>query len=221
MKSTDERPRRVYRYIPVHRLWQILATRSLYFMRNSKWDDPFEGFLAKQYCSITNKNFFLLNAKKFFLCCCRIEERDHLWRNYTPNKDGVLVTFKTQELLAQQRQMECYPIKYPKRHEIEVLLKKINRGQLHKDQLLSLFFIKRRAFEPESEIRFLIEDSTAKDDIKEVDIEPNMIIERVLFDPRMDYETYKYHRQFIQDQFHILNIVRSSLYDPERSFSTR
>lgn len=221
MKSTDERPRRVYRYIPVHRFWQILATRRLYFMRNSKWDDPFEGFLVKQYCSITNANFFLLNAKKFFLCCCSIEERDHLWRNYTPNKDGVLVTFKTQELLAQQRQMECYLVKYPTRHEIEVLLKKINRGKLHGDQLLSLFFIKRRAFKPESEIRFLIEDSTAKDDIKGVDIEPNMIIERVLFDPRMDYETYKYHKQFIQDQFHILNIVRSSLYDPERSFPTR
>ena len=221
MKSTDRIPERVYRYMPVHRLWQVLATRHLYFMRNSKWDDPFEGFLVKQYCSITDENFILLNAKKFFLCCCRIEERDHLWRNYTPNKDGVLVTFKTQELLAQQRQMKCYPIKYPKRYEIERLLKKINRGKLHEDQILSLFFTKRYAFEPEKEIRFLIEDSTAKDDIKEVDIEPNRIIERLLFDPRMDYETYKYHNQFIQDQFDISNIMRSSLYDPERSFSTR
>jgi hypothetical protein len=119
MESGDKILRRVYRYMPVHRLWQVLATRRLYFMRNSKWDDPFEGFLVKQYCSITDQDFVSLNAGKFFLCCCRIEERDHLWRNYTPNKDGVLVTLSSQELLILQRQIKCYPIEYPKRDEIK------------------------------------------------------------------------------------------------------
>lgn len=221
MKSTDEKPRRVYRYMPVHRLWQVLATRCLYFMRNSKWDDPFEGFLAKQYCSINGKDFILLNAKKFFLCCCRIEERDHLWRNYTPNKDGVLVTLRTKELLALRRQIKCYPIEYPKKDEIDALLDRINSKQFHRDQILSLFFIKRYAFEPEREIRFLLEDSTIRDDTVGVEIEPDRIIERVLFDPRMDHDTYEYHRQFIKDQFGISNISHSSLYDPVRSFSTR
>jgi hypothetical protein len=221
MKSRDEVPKTVYRYMPIHRLWQILSTNRLYFMRNSKWDDPFEGFLVKRYCSITGKNFVSLNAKKFFLCCCRVEERDHLWRNYTPNKDGVLVTLRAKEVLALQRQIKCFPIEYPKRDEIRALLDRIDGKKFPTDQILSLFFIKRYAFQPESEIRFLLEDSTIRDDTVGVEIEPSRIIARVLFDPRMDHDTYKYHRQFIQDQFGISNISHSSLYDPGRSFSTK
>ena len=204
--------------MPVHRLWQVLATRRLYFMRNSKWDDPFEGFLVKHYCKITGNDFGRLNANKFFLCCCLIEERDHLWRNYTPNKDRVLVKLSTGELLALPGPIKCYPIKYPKRDEIVELLDKIKKRQFHKNQLLSLFFIKRFAFEPEREIRFLLEDTTVKDDTVGVEIEPNRIIKNVLFDPRMDHDTYEYHREFIQDRFGISNISHSSLYDPERSF---
>ena len=100
-------------------------------------------------------------------------------------------------------------------------MERINSRLVHKDEIISLFFIKRYAFKPESEIRFLLEDSTIRDDIVGVEIKPSRIIERVLFDPRMDHDTYEYHRQFIQDQFGISNISHSSLYDPERSFSTR
>jgi len=221
MNPKEEIPSRVYRYMPVHRLWQILATKRLYFMRNSKWDDPFEGFLVKKYCLITGKEFASLNENKFFLCCCRIEERDHLWRNYTPNKDGVLITFRSMELLALQGQINCYPIKYPQKAEIKTLLDKINNNQIHEDEILSLFFIKRFAFQPENEIRFLLEDSTIRDDTVGLEINPNRIIERVLFDPRMDPDSYEYHKQFIQDRFGVSNISLSELYDPERGFSTK
>ena len=205
MTSTDAIPKRVYRYMPVHRLWQVLSKRRLYFMRNSKWDDPFEGFLVKQHCRITGKDFAALNANKFFLCCSLIKERDHLWRNYTPNKDGVVVTINTKALLAVRQPIKCYPITYPTRDEIVELLDRINRRQFRRNQTLSLFFIKRFAFEAEREIRFLLEDSNARDDIVGVEIEPNKIIENVLFDPRMDHETYEYHTQFIQVQFGISN----------------
>jgi hypothetical protein len=50
MEPNNSLPKRVYRYIPIHRLWEILANKKLYFMRNTKWEDPFEGFLLKQYC---------------------------------------------------------------------------------------------------------------------------------------------------------------------------
>ena len=218
MMAKDDIPRRIYRYMPVHRLWQVLATKRLYFMRNSKWDDPFEGFLVKQYCTINNKDYGHLNANKFFLCCCRIEERDHLWQNYTPNKDGVLVKLNTKGLLALESSIQYHPIKYPKRDEIKELLDQINKKQFQRDHILSLFFIKRFAFEPEKEIRFLLEDSTVKDDTVGVEIEPKRIIMNVLFDPRMDHDTYEYHREFIQDRFGISNISHSSLYDPERCF---
>ena len=77
MKSSDRVPEKVYCYMPVHRLWEVLAAKSLYFMNNSKWDDPFEGFLVKRYCKTAGRDYARLNSDKFFLCCSIIQERDH------------------------------------------------------------------------------------------------------------------------------------------------
>jgi hypothetical protein len=218
MKSSNSLPKSVYRHVPIHRLWQILATKRLYFMRNSKWDDPFEGFLVRRYCKTVAKDYASLNSDKFFLCCSINRERDHQWRNYTPNKDGVVVTLNVKALLAANDSILIRPIKYPLRTRIDNLLRKMRSKTFPEHLILELFFIKNFAFEDEKEIRFLLQDATAKNDIVSVEIEIEMVIEAILFDPRMDHPTYEYHKQFIQDQFGISKISHSSLYDPDRRF---
>jgi hypothetical protein len=205
--------------MPVHRLWQVLSTKCLYFMRNSKWEDPFEGFLVKRYCERVGKQYGEANSDKFFLCCSNIQERDHQWRNYTPNKDGVVVTINVEALIAANKSIKCQPIIYPRSEKIRTLLKQIQKsGTYYANFTLELFFIKRFAFKDENEIRFLIEDTTATDDIVSVKIETKKVIESIMFDPRMDNDTYEYHGQFIKDQFGIAKITHSSLYDPDRIF---
>jgi len=218
--KADPIPPQVYRYMPVHRLWQVLATRRLYFMRNTKWDDPFEGFLVKRFgASFGGRHSYVnLNSHKFFLCCSLIREKDHLWRNYTPNKDGVVVTLNVNALLKANPSMLCRRIEYPKRSEIDDLIRKIDKKALPLRRILDLFFMKRLAFQDEQEIRFLLQDRTSKDDVVPVSIEIDKIIEGVLFDPRMDKDTFNYHRQFIKDRFGISKISHSSLYDPYRAF---
>jgi hypothetical protein len=188
-------------------------------MRNSKWDDPFEGFLVKQYCEAAGKQYAQVNSDKFFLCCSLIQERDHQWRNYTPSKDGVVVTINVKALLMANTSILCQPIKYPKRSKIDNLLKVLKKSKTYyPNPSLDLFFIKRFAFKDENEIRFLLQDATAKDDIVSVAIEREKVIESIMFDPRMDHDTYEYHRKFIEDQFGISEITHSSLYDPHRTF---
>jgi hypothetical protein len=219
MNSSNPIPKRVYRYIPVHRLWQVLATKCLYFMRNSKWDDPFEGFLVKQCCETIGKQYMEVNSDKFFLCCSRDREKDHLWRNYTPNKDGVVVTINVEAVLSVNKLILCRPIKYPTRSKIDNLLKQLKKSKAYYPNVsLDLLFIKRLAFKDENEIRFLLQDATAKDDIVSVKIKTERVIESILFDPRKDHDTYAYHRKFIEDQFGISKITHSSLYDPGRTF---
>lgn len=218
LKTSIPTPKRVYRYMPVHRLWQVLATQRLYFMRNSKWNDPFEGFLVKRYCKTVGKDYVNLNSDKFFLCCSLSQERDHLWRNYTPNKDGVVVTLNVKALLAVRRSILCRPIRYPRRFQFNNLLRRIDSRTFPQHLILDLFFMKRLAFEDEKEIRFLLQNRTANNDIVPVNIKIDRIIEGVLFDPRMDHDTYEYHKRFIQDRFGISKISHSSLYDPNRTF---
>ncbi len=208
----------VYRYMPVHRLWQILSTARLYFLRNSKWDDPFEGFLLRKYCKTMKKNFTLLNAEKYFLCCTTKRERDHFWRNYTPNKDGVSIKLNLDVLRASDPRILCQTIEYPERSVIQELLRQITNGKWPSSDVTKLLFIKRFAFRDEGEFRLMIQDKSNRDEVLAIDVEPGRIIERILFDPRMDPDTFKVHREFIHDRFGGYAVAHSQLYNPERSF---
>lgn len=206
------------RYMAVHRLWQILSTSRLCFLRNSKWDDPFEGFLLRRYCKTMNKDFTLLNADKYFLCCTTKPERDHFWRNYTPNKDGVSVKLNLEALREDDRRILCQEVDYPKQSTIQKLLGQITDRTWPPHDVKKLLFIKRLAFEDEAELRLMIQDKTNKDDVLAIDVEPRRIIRRIFFDPRMDPETFNAHRDFIHNQFGNYDIRHSQLYNPDKSF---
>jgi hypothetical protein len=215
---TTDNPKFVYRYIAVHRLWQILSTACLYFLRNSKWDDPFEGFLVRRYCTSMKKDFARLNADKYFLCCTRKAERDHFWRNYTPNKDGVSITLNIDALRASDSRILCMAVEYPKVDIIQELLRQITTRKWALSDVTKLFFLKRLAFKDEDEYRLMIQDKSNEDDILAIHIEPRRIIKRIRFDPRMDPDTFNAHREFILDRFGNYDVVHSQLYNPDRSF---
>lgn len=208
----------LYRYMPVHRLWQMLATKKIYFLRNTMWDDPFEAFLAKRYCISKSRDFNLLNSDKYFLCCTTKRERDHFWRNYTPNKNGVMITLDIASLKGIRDGIIAEKMTYPVRNEIRRILEKIARGTLTKAELTDLFFIKRKAFEDEAEYRLMIQGKSYKRDMVGVDFSPEKTITRILFDPRMDSRTFESHKLFINEQFGPFNVRHSKLYSPDEAF---
>lgn len=196
----------------------MLATKKIYFLRNTKWDDPFEAFLIKRYCTAQSEDFDLLNSDKYFLCCTTKPERDHFWRNYTPNKDGAMVTFNLSILRSLDPRILGRVVSYPPRDEIKDFLKKIDTGSVSEAELKDLYFIKRMAFEDEKEYRLLIQDKPHVGDTIGIDFVPQKTITRILFDPRMDTDTFSRHKLFLEDQFGDLNVRHSRLYNPDKSF---
>lgn len=211
----------LYRYIPVHRLWQMLATKKIYFLRNTKWDDPFEAFLVKRYCISNAQDFNLMNSDKYFLCCTTRRERDHFWRNYTPNKDGVMLKLDIASLKSGHKGIIAKAVTYPVRKEIRRLLEKITGGTITKAELTDLFFRKRKAFEDEAEYRLMIQGKSYKGDVVGVDFIPEKTVIQILFDPRMDPSTFESHKLFIHKQFGLFNVHHSKLYSPDEAFPAK
>jgi len=167
------------------------------------------------------KDFILLNADKYFLCCTTKPERDHFWRNYTPNKDGVSIKLNLDVLQESDSRIFCQAVVYPRREIIQDLLRLIKNRKWPAGNVKELLFIKRLAFEDEKELRLMIQDESNKDEVLPIDVEPHRIIKSIVFDPRMDPDTFNAHREFIHDRFGDYNVGHSQLYNPDKSFQEK
>lgn len=205
----------VYRFIPVYRLWEIIASKKLFFMRNSKWDDPFEGYLVKEWCKVNKKNPEEFNDKKYFLCCTKAKEKDFIWKTYTPNRDGVRLSIFKEEL-TKIPEIKYNPIGYREDESI----RKIKEKGFQNLNILpdAYYFFKRFAFENEEEVRFLIEKDGANTDVISITIEPLKIIKSIKFDPRMTREVFELQKTFIEKHLPGISISQSNLYDPKDAF---
>lgn len=207
----------VYRFIPIHRLWEIIAEEKLFFIRNSKWDDPFEGYLIKRWCEKRDEldSFETYKKRRYFLCCTLGKDAEFFWRTYTPNKDGVRLEISKSELLKVDPGIEFYPIKYGKKPNIQNLIDNLEEDS---KLLREWYFYKRVAFKYEDEVRFSIKDPSRNSEIHPISINLGKVIKSITFDPRMAPNVFKLHKKFLEKQLPGLKIFHSNLYDPERTF---
>ena len=92
---------RLYRFVSINDTLELFDSKSLSFKSPSQWKDPFESFyLSKQY-QIKDKIMDLPIKDKIFACCFSSENYEASWKIYTPNNDGVRITFDTEKLLDQ------------------------------------------------------------------------------------------------------------------------
>ena len=207
-------PSFVYRFIPLYRLWEIIATNNIGFVRNSKWADPFEGYFAKILSEAEGRNYDSYARLKYFLCCTDLQETDFGWRIYTPNNDGVRLKISVDELKNAYAGITCQRINYAvDENEVRRVSENIHdfSGRVN-----DWFFYKQVAYKHEQEIRFFIEKGHSAD-ILPVPIDPLKIIDGLLFDPRMPLEVFELHKKFILDKWSGMNVELSSLYDPDRA----
>ena len=207
----------VYRYIPIHRFWEIMESKEIVFMRLRKFEDPFEGFLTKRLFKAAKEDYDSWVKLRYFLCCTAHRERDHDWRNYTPNRDGVRLKISVNELKksCKSHGNVCKEIQYLTSKEVAELVKKLDRD-IYSGKVDDLFFYKRTAFKDEKEFRFSIQTSHRKSFFG-MKIEPEKAIRSLLFDPRMSSKVFELHKKFILSTWPYLKIGLSNLYDPERA----
>jgi len=191
-------------------------------MKISKWDDPFEGHLIDLYCQIfTQFDPEAVKSKFAFSCWSLTSESDHIWRIYTPNKDGVRISVHLAELLLAQPRVKAGAVEYPEQSEIRQRIKAF--GAMTSKQS-GLFFVKRYAFQAEKELRLMV---TAKnDEEKAKTIIPLLFDKRLIhglrFDPRMDVEHYECLKSYLANQYSLDKkiMTQSLLYQPNRVFKS-
>lgn len=229
-KYKKDKLKSLYRFIPVYRLLELFNERNLALMRSSKYkkDDPFEGWIYEnlyQACSEKHslwKKFESLKDQIYFLCLSTDKETDQIWKVYTPHKLGVRIKFKITCL------EKCFgnnfvlgSVEYWTIDKIqkEVIDKYVKINSPSEEDLLKLYFYKMKGFKTDNEIRLATIDKSINADIKYVDFDCNSLIENIMFDPRMEKNTFEKIRDYIIKLYAFPGkIVHSTLYNPEQRF---
>jgi len=224
LDSSLKNSNKIYRYIPVYRLLEILSLNKLTFMKTNMWEDPFEGFLYN-YC--VNEfsqweKFSNLKTTVFCLCFSSDSEKDQIWRSYTPNRDGVRMKMNLVALESSLGDEYILgKVHYKTVNIIKRLLRKYrNDAKPCKEKLLKLFFLKRKSFENDVEVRLITTDSLITGDVKSIDVNAKGMIKEVMFDPRMDDGLFASYRSLLKSKAYDFKgkVHKSKLYSPAKVF---
>jgi hypothetical protein len=159
---------RLYRFVSINDALELFESQLLPLKNPSKWKDPYESFyLSKEY-QIKDKLMELPIKDKIFASCFSSESNEASWKIYTPNNDGVRITFNTEKLLhqlkSQNKDVEFYIGKvdyqttrdyFSLKNETSGIQKEIVNKKIGKHQI-NLLLKKRVAFEYENEIRIIV-----------------------------------------------------------------
>ncbi len=220
----------IYRVVTVERLLELFYFKEIVLVKPEKWDDPYENLMLKANCQLENGEKISLSGimKKFYGQCWTLEdENDGMWRIYAPYKNGVIIQTTVKKLLEAiwdsddiNADRKCFigKVLYEDEKEIkdifENIYDNINTIIDPTNYLQALtFFVKRKEFANEKEVR-IIYRSDVERDIQRFSVEPDALIDKVIFDPRMSDNLCKLYHGLIQSLGFKGQIRQSTLYTP-------
>ncbi len=222
----------IYRILQFDHLKAFFESQTLLFPRTASWDDSYENFIFKASYRVGDKDLgaifenFNYEERFFGLCWSHWSDSDALWRIYSPDKSRVQIKVNVGKLksafLASIKQcpFEVFfalgRVVYIDNKNLDALFSHemlLNNGDL---SFLAHdgFFVKRTGFDYENEFRTIIVGRQPLPEINlfPVTIDPNEIIEEVVFDPRIDDGTAdEFSREL--DRLGFKNYRKSALYD--------
>lgn len=224
--------RPIFRIVPVHRLFEIILGKRFVLVHPKKWEDPFEQNLSLSLVSSRypimgddqesdqKVNAFWEKARRIRDCVgqcwsIRQSETDAMWRIYAPNKDGVKMQSTPRRLLETLQQHtpstshQCYigKVLYKTKTAIEKAVEKID-FKSPRGVATSLLY-KRKEFSHEREIRLLFMGTS--DETFSFNVDTNLLIDKLVFDPRMPKELYEAYRIALTGLKYKNNIRKSLL----------
>ena len=223
--SSEQLDKPVYRIMPVSRLLQCLEERRLVLVPPRKWDDPFENYLlsAKVKLSSTGEvgQLTVIKNKVYGQCWTLHRETDAMWRIYSPDKNGVKIRSTPRKLLeslkvsaGQFADVTCFigKVEYKTKRELAVTLKSLDLFNTNGSGVAKSLLYKRREFSHEKEVRLIYTEGTGA--IYSFDIDPNDIIEEIVFDPRLDKRLFEAYKHAVALYGYSNRVDQSSLYKP-------
>jgi len=217
-------PKKIFRYMPVYRLIDMLSTNHLGMLNTTMWKDPFEGFLFDQYIEKHPRSPHCGLKKSLYCVCFSVDtETDQFWRSYTPANNGVRIRVPVDKLKsALDDRFVLASIEYKSRRKMKKVLKKHLKDDNHTaEELRDLFLYKLLGFHTDQEIRLVTIDDRNQETIKNVEIDIFGLIDDIMWDPRMPDTLCSIYREHIEKTYTLRGqksprIHKSTLYDPRK-----
>lgn len=236
--TDEELDKNVYRIFSFERLRQLFDEKKLALVKPSLWEDPFENFILNSTGTFPDGTQFTIGNRDSFYgqCWSLTKESDAMWRIYSPEKDGVKVKTTIRKLFQPlfelggvHRKMNGNEynltsfigrVKYKGKKTLLEMLNDRERmsGKLY-DQSgwgqASTFYFKRWAFRHENEVRLMYNgnnDTTANGNVFKFDFDPTLLIDEIVFDPRMESDDYESKKALTQSWGFHKRIIQSGLY---------
>ena len=215
----------IYRIFPVGRFIQVLVSNKLTLVKPKKWDDPFENaLLSSSYMVGNQKIVFAAKDSVYGQCWTLHRETDAMWRIYSPNKDGVRLMTTPRKLLeamkaqvGQSADTKCFigKVWYLQKSKLLEIFGKINLLSPDGTGIAQSLLYKRPEFSHEREIRLIYagDSNESASDIFSFEIDPNLLFDRILFDPRMEESLRKSYISAIKKIGCTVEVKRSRLYE--------
>ncbi|EJD6475425.1 DUF2971 domain-containing protein [Providencia rettgeri] len=183
---------RLYRIINFQHAVQIFEKGEMYFSHPSKWDDPYETRLVHSELD-----------RVYAQCWCKNGVSDAMWRIYSPTHLGVRIGTSAKKLnkalssgvknLGIDIRME--DVKYLSQHDLNRETKCIQNKLKENFNLglaTNLLFMKREAYEHESECRVIATCQSTSSKMTnngiKIQIDAKRMIDSILIDPRAPTE---------------------------------
>jgi hypothetical protein len=147
----------LHRYTSLSSLFDILNKKRLTLLNYDNWDDKNDAFYMEKYKERKKLKTVLA------LCFSEANETYHHWKIYTPQSDGVRITFHRERLLkivCHVKNVRAERIVYKRIDEINKLKPVVNR----------LPFMKRLPYKDEKEFRIVYVNDAENLEMKELPI---------------------------------------------------
>jgi len=211
----------IYRYLPMEYLLDTLQKKHMVFVNPNKWNDPFDNYLFK----LAEKEFQESFTSSLFCQCITLNPHSQAyWKTYGGNGFAARLKIKTKEYLdvikATQPQFWIGKMEYINEKELIERLKNTPNLRMDlssktvTDNFLEAFFLKRKPFEYEDEIRLLIQSSSTKEKLKMISNNNTETLKEVRLDPRMGKNEAKAWKEYLK-QFGI-KVTKSQLFTDKK-----
>lgn len=217
----------IYRIMPIHRLLQLLELEELVLVKPKKWDDPFENALLSALLESADGSVATMAAKDsvYGQCWTLHRETDAMWRIYSYEKNGARVSTTPRKVFNALKshdpihwRLNCFigKVKYLSKVNLLKELGSIDLLSTDGAGIAQSLLYKRREFLHEKEVRIIYSASEqeSRSDIFPFKIQPNDLIDKITFDPRMDNELAYAYQLAIEEKGYTGKITKSILYKP-------
>ncbi|RKQ89522.1 DUF2971 domain-containing protein [Maricaulis maris] len=228
---------RLYRTLPLSRLYELFDNRENVLVRPKLWDDPFENLALTSPVEIDGKiGEFGFHQDYYGQCWTTQSISDAIWRIYSSDKKGVRIRSTVGKVLGglskgkdpNLARIQCFigKVRYLTEKQLVQFaathfaggLALETDGKLIADTLL----VKRKAFKHEGEVRLIYAATygTEKNaDLLRYDIDPDAMIDQVMLHPQLEDAAAAEMKEEIQSRTEFRGpILHSQLYSRPKGF---